>query len=165
MGLPTTTNFSWVYDSFVQARCHSKWEKTFMEVMMDAVPEKIWKCPRCGGYDMLNVVVTSGVHSENKKLCGQCYRACYVTEPKLVHNPEFDTARVRSRSGKQAFQERVMDERAELGKKLEKLRDFLGGMQYASLPRIEQHLLSHQYITMRTYIAILNDRIARFKEE
>lgn len=61
------------------------------------------------------------------------------------------------------WQSRVIEEKAELDKKLEKLRAFFGTLEYSKLERPDQMLLIEQRTAMTDYSNILRDRIARFK--
>lgn len=61
------------------------------------------------------------------------------------------------------WQSRVIEEKAELDKKLEKLRAFFGTLEYSKLERQDQMLLIEQRTAMTDYSNILRDRIARFK--
>lgn len=64
----------------------------------------------------------------------------------------------------QAHQERVVQEKAELSDKTQKLEAFLGGSIYASLPAAEQSRLSRQYLIMQLYEQVLSERIANFQD-
>lgn len=60
------------------------------------------------------------------------------------------------------WQQRAMEEKAELDARLDKLCDFFGTAAYRQLVDIERHLLSKQLEYMRDYAHILGIRIARF---
>lgn len=62
----------------------------------------------------------------------------------------------------QPHQQRVVDEKAELDSKLEKLNTFLGGTFYEGLPEAERLRLARQGCVMKDYSDILSDRIAAF---
>lgn len=62
----------------------------------------------------------------------------------------------------QPYQQRVVDEKAELSEKLEKLETFLGGEIYSSLPTAEQTRLSRQSLIMQLYEQVLEERIGSF---
>ena len=62
----------------------------------------------------------------------------------------------------QAYQERVLNEKAELDLRLEKLRAFYLDPLFASLPTDEQERLSRQAEVMQQYSEILGQRIAHF---
>jgi hypothetical protein len=59
-------------------------------------------------------------------------------------------------------QHRVIDEKAELDARLEKLHTFLHGDLYHTLEHAEQLRLCRQAIAMREYANILGERIAAF---
>lgn len=59
-------------------------------------------------------------------------------------------------------QQRVVDEKAELDEKLEKLIAFFSNPIWATLPSDEQARLSRQSEVMREYSNILGERIAAF---
>lgn len=59
-------------------------------------------------------------------------------------------------------QQRVVDEKAELSDKLDKLETFVGGAVYASLPAPEQTRLSRQILIMQLYEQVLSERISAF---
>jgi hypothetical protein len=63
------------------------------------------------------------------------------------------------------FQERVIEEKAELDKKCEALRQFLNSEGYRNLPLEERQRLRDQWDAMNTYSAILFERIAAFSLE
>lgn len=62
----------------------------------------------------------------------------------------------------QPWQERVVEERAQLNDRLEKLRAFSNGPMHAKLDLIDQHLLLNQDVAMDMYLRVLDKRIARF---
>lgn len=62
------------------------------------------------------------------------------------------------------FQQRVVDEKAELDAKREKLGQFRGTKFFASLPWQEQERLNTQAHLMCMYSAILGERIANFAD-
>jgi len=57
---------------------------------------------------------------------------------------------------------RVVDERQELGEKLEKLAEFLTTPTFVGLQKDEQHRLIRQHAAMDEYERILRQRIAAF---
>ena len=59
-------------------------------------------------------------------------------------------------------QQRVIDEKAELDKKLAKLSEFVTTPLFASLPADEQGRLNRQHSVMEEYSRILGERIAAF---
>lgn len=61
-----------------------------------------------------------------------------------------------------AFQQRVVDEEAELSDKLNKLGAFIHGEIFSGLPEEDRRLLQEQDDHMRRYVAVLRLRIARF---
>lgn len=63
----------------------------------------------------------------------------------------------------EAFQQRVVEERTELGEKLEKLNSFIGGSIYSKLSSYDQILLAKQMGIMEDYYDVLSKRIAAFK--
>ena len=62
----------------------------------------------------------------------------------------------------QPHQQRVIDEKAELDEKREKLTAFYSVPLFHGLPESEQSLLLRQGVAMRTYSEILGERIAAF---
>jgi hypothetical protein len=60
------------------------------------------------------------------------------------------------------WQQRVIDEKAELDARIGKLCDFFGSGAYRDLGDIDRHLLGVQLSHMRDYAHILGMRIARF---
>jgi|HubBroStandDraft_5_1064220.scaffolds.fasta_scaffold55141_2 hypothetical protein len=62
----------------------------------------------------------------------------------------------------QPYQQRVIDEKAELDEKLTKLTTFLAGSLVATLPAGEQDRLDRQANIMQQYSMILGERIAAF---
>lgn len=58
-----------------------------------------------------------------------------------------------------AYQQRVMEEKADLDGKLARLNRFIGHGTYRALTPREQHLLHQQAWAMRSYQAALRDRI------
>lgn len=59
----------------------------------------------------------------------------------------------------QPHQQRVVDERAELAERLEKLRSFTESARFASLPETEQGPLTRQEMAMAAYLAALDERL------
>jgi hypothetical protein len=63
----------------------------------------------------------------------------------------------------QAFQQRVVDEKTELDKKLDNLTQFIKSSKtYLELPEPERARLLEQRLTMQRYSEILAERIAAF---
>lgn len=62
----------------------------------------------------------------------------------------------------QPHQQRVIDEKAELDGKREKLRDFLHTDIYANLSDGEREDLQAQHTVMEHYSGILESRVSRF---
>jgi len=60
------------------------------------------------------------------------------------------------------YQERVVQEKADLDKKRAKLKAFRSGDSFRDLPLPEQCRLDRQYFTMLEYSRILGERIANF---
>lgn len=60
------------------------------------------------------------------------------------------------------WQKRVLDEKAELRKKVDALVEFLSGEAYKALDSADQQLLYAQCNIMLAYINVLNLRISRF---
>lgn len=60
------------------------------------------------------------------------------------------------------YQQRVVDEKAELDKKLQALNGFIGTNIFEALPAAERARLRNQSAAMATYSEILGDRIAAF---
>lgn len=61
-------------------------------------------------------------------------------------------------------QQRVVDEKAELDARREKLTAFYSTPVFHGLPESEQTLLLRQGVAMRNYADVLGERIATFKE-
>ena len=59
-------------------------------------------------------------------------------------------------------QQRVVDEKAELDERLDKLDVFFSGPIFTTLPEAEQQRLGRQAVAMRSYSEILSERIAAF---
>ena len=64
----------------------------------------------------------------------------------------------------QPHQQRVVDEKAELSDKTDKLEAFLGGSIYVGLPPAEQSRLTRQHRIMQLYEQVLSERISSFTE-
>ena len=62
----------------------------------------------------------------------------------------------------EAYQTRVVEEKAALDEKIEKLKAFLETERFCSLDEAEQELLDRQLVTMQEYSGILANRIAYF---
>lgn len=62
----------------------------------------------------------------------------------------------------QAYQERVIEEKTALDKKIADLTTFLQGRLFGTLDRIDRELLLTQHEHMASYSATLEQRIARF---
>ena len=62
----------------------------------------------------------------------------------------------------EAFQQRVVDEQAELDEKRDKLGQFIGGYVFNGLPEAERERLVRQKSCMDEYSGILGERIAAF---
>lgn len=63
-----------------------------------------------------------------------------------------------------AFQQRVIEEKAALDEKIDKLDRFSEGTIFDGLPEDEQARLEHQLEYMYLYSDVLGERIAAFKE-
>lgn len=63
----------------------------------------------------------------------------------------------------QPHQERVIEERAQLVDKVDKLDAFLFGKTFNSLAEVEQLRLLKQLAYMKMYLNVLGERIAEFK--
>lgn len=64
----------------------------------------------------------------------------------------------------QDYQQRVIQEKQELDEKISKLKDFICGDKYNTLPVSEQNRLTKQLEYMEGYSEILNERIKNFGE-
>jgi hypothetical protein len=64
----------------------------------------------------------------------------------------------------QPHQQRVVDEKAELSDKLDRLEAFKGGAIWLSLPPAERIRLNRQLLIMRLYEQVLAERISSFSE-
>jgi hypothetical protein len=62
----------------------------------------------------------------------------------------------------EAYQQRVVEEKAALDEKVEKLGQFVGTERFCALPEAEQVRMTRQLEVMREYSQILNDRIDAF---
>ncbi len=62
----------------------------------------------------------------------------------------------------QPHQQRVVDERADISDRLDKLEEFHNGAIYARLPPAEQSRLTRQLYIMRLYEQVLSERISSF---
>ena len=62
------------------------------------------------------------------------------------------------------YQQRVVREKEELDKKIEKLMAFFGTELYRNLSDEEKDLLDEQYRIMQDYSSVLGQRIDRFKK-
>ena len=62
----------------------------------------------------------------------------------------------------EAWQERVIEEHAELKTKIDALQVFMLNAQYKKLEEVDQYLMSAQLSTMQNYALILFQRITRF---
>jgi len=63
----------------------------------------------------------------------------------------------------QPYQQRVVDERAELDQKLEKLATFLESSASSNIAKDEKMRMVKQAIAMRLYSSILSERIEAFQ--
>lgn len=61
------------------------------------------------------------------------------------------------------YQQRVIEEHAELDRRLDKLQAFRDSTGYRILPREEQVLLNRQAVCMEGLLEVLAERIKRFK--
>ena len=57
------------------------------------------------------------------------------------------------------YQQRMLDEHAELSDRISKLEAFTGTEAFEQLPELERCLLNHQLIAMHSYAGILRHRI------
>lgn len=62
----------------------------------------------------------------------------------------------------QPHQQRVVEEKADLDSKLEKLGDFCNTPIFAGLEQPEQNRLNRQFLIMKLYAQVLGERIAAF---
>jgi hypothetical protein len=62
----------------------------------------------------------------------------------------------------EAYQERVVAEKAELSDKLSKLEAFVMGKAFDSVSAPEQARLSRQCLIMQLYVQVLSERIEAF---
>ena len=67
-------------------------------------------------------------------------------------------------SAVEPWQQRVIDEHAELDKKIGALAAFLAGERFSTLPSAEKARLTHQLSAMQEYRSILSERIAAWDE-
>lgn len=61
------------------------------------------------------------------------------------------------------YQQRVIEEHAELDRRLDKLQAFRDSTEYRILPREDQVLLNRQAVCMEGLLEVLAERIRRFK--
>ena len=61
-----------------------------------------------------------------------------------------------------SYQQRVVDEKAELDEKVRKLREFIGSRPFQDLSAEDRNLLKSQAEVMGNYARLLSRRIARF---
>jgi len=64
-----------------------------------------------------------------------------------------------------AYQQRAIDEKRELDKKVNRLNTFLGSEVFGSLPAPERDRMIRQSVHMEAYATVLGERIAAFEEE
>jgi len=62
----------------------------------------------------------------------------------------------------ETYKIRVIDERASLSIKIEKLGEFIRTAEFSSIHSVDQFLLMTQRVHMICYLDILDSRIARF---
>lgn len=62
------------------------------------------------------------------------------------------------------YQQRVVDEKAELSDKTDKLEAFICDFTYNGLPPAEQSRLTRQHLIMQLYEQVLSERISSFTE-
>lgn len=65
----------------------------------------------------------------------------------------------------QEWQQRLLDEKDDLSKKVTRLIDYMMSEHFLTLPKEERHLLSEQLIHMMQYRSVLSERIQRLKVE
>ncbi len=63
------------------------------------------------------------------------------------------------------YQQRVVDELAELRIKTDKLEAFIGGPAFGEVHLDEQHRLHRQLVAMKEYARVLEERIEYFDED
>ncbi len=63
----------------------------------------------------------------------------------------------------QDWQQRVVDEKADLDRKIERLLQFFQGAAYQGLEQYDQSLLRNQHMHMSNYSQTLAARISRFQ--
>jgi hypothetical protein len=63
------------------------------------------------------------------------------------------------------YQQRVVNERADLDQKIAALQDFISGERFVNVREAEQERLKKQFNAMREYSRILGERIVGFEEE
>jgi len=61
------------------------------------------------------------------------------------------------------YKKRVLEERDELKKKVDKLNTFVNGEEFVEIGDSEQLWLGQQYLVMVSYLDILNIRITAFE--
>lgn len=60
----------------------------------------------------------------------------------------------------ETFRDRVVTEKKELDAKLDKLKKFVAGDQFKTLPTADTTLLNKQVVAMKAYSEVLSDRLA-----
>ena len=65
----------------------------------------------------------------------------------------------------QPYEQRVMDEKAELDARLERLRAFISGETFSALDGLQRDLMARQAAYMSAYSQTLGERIATFVKD
>ena len=65
----------------------------------------------------------------------------------------------------QPHEQRVMDEKAELDARLERLRAFMAGQTFRSIDNLQRDLMARQAAYMSAYSQTLGERIATFVKD
>jgi len=64
----------------------------------------------------------------------------------------------------QPHQQRVVEERADLSTRLDRLRTFLRSSLFEAVPQAERARLQRQSVYMSAYLEVLDERIAAFPQ-
>lgn len=63
------------------------------------------------------------------------------------------------------FKERLLEEKAQLNEKIEKLETFVASENFQKIEAVQMSLLNAQLFAMKTYSQILVERLAWLKED
>lgn len=92
----------------------------------------------------------------------ECCGGCEAAEAPIAAAPAEQNGACTPSCNKQAYQDRVIEEKSQLDEKIAKLRVFIGGKTYLDLDGNDQILLNRQLGIMEQYSEVLDDRIKYF---